>query len=508
MLFTIREKLVFFSLVILIVVSLVLTLVHFNFARSLVEADLAERAVAFARELAATIGDQRELESSALLERQIHDILVVRQNVAQLDIFTFGATHARVVATSHGERRLPFTLADAAEVRRGRVVSRLVQEETTRYWEVIAPVTFDEIVAGAVAAKFSLDRADALARVNRHTTLVLTAVGVLVMAVLMSGAVQWIVVRPLRRFLSAVRRVERGDDTLSVVDIATGDEFDELARHFNAMMARLHDFNNELQARVKKATAELEGRYHEVERLNGLLLAMQRRLGHAERLALAGRVMAEVAHEVGTPLHSVAGHVELLRADLAPAGPAESTRRRLDIIESQLARMTEIIARLLDLTRREPGPPAPVDVNRLVVDTVEVVRPSLAQRQLVFELSASPGLPPVLGHDSQLQQVVLNLLTNAMDATPAGGRVRVATQARAGQVELEVTDTGRGIPLPEQQHIFEPFFSTKAAGHGTGLGLSVSAQIVREHQGRIEVTSVEGRGTTVRLFLPAHELVA
>ena len=101
MLFTIREKLVFCSLTILIVVSLVLTLVHFNFARSLVEADLAERAVAFARELAATIGDQRELESSALLERQIHDILVVRQNVAQLDILTFGASRGRVVATSH-----------------------------------------------------------------------------------------------------------------------------------------------------------------------------------------------------------------------------------------------------------------------------------------------------------------------------------------------------------------------------------------------------------------------
>jgi len=113
------------------------------------------------------------------------------------------------------------------------------------------------------------------------------------------------------------------------------------------------------------------------------------------------------------------------------------------------------------------------------------------------------GLPPVLGHASQLQQVVLNLLTNAMDATPPGGRVLVVTQARPGQVELEVTDTGRGIPAGQQEHIFEPFFSTKAAGQGTGLGLSVSAQIVREHQGRIEVTSTEGRGTTVRVLLPA-----
>jgi signal transduction histidine kinase len=500
--FTIREKLVVLSLAILIVVSFVLTLVHFNFARTLVEEDLAERAVAFAREIAATIGDRRELESGPLLERQIQDILAVRRNVAQLDILTFAGVQTGVVATSHPQRRLPFTRAEAGQVRRGRVVSRLVAEEGTRYWEVVAPVAFDDVVAGAVAAKFSLARADALARANRRTTVLLTAVGVLVMGLLMSAAVQAVVIRPLRHFLSAVRRVERGD-TLATVDVATGDEFDELARHFNAMMARLHDFNDELQARVKEATTELEGRYHEVERLNALLFATQRRLGHAERLALAGRVMAEVAHEVGTPLHSVAGHVELLRADLAAAAPPATVGRRLDLIDSQLTRTTRIIAQLLDLTRREPGPPAPVDLNRLLMDTADVVRPGLAERRLGFELVPAAGLPPVLGHASQLQQVVLNLLTNAMDATPPGGCVRVVTQARPGQVELEVTDTGRGIPAAQQAHIFEPFFSTKAAGHGTGLGLSVSAQIVREHQGRIEVTSTEGRGTTVRVLLPA-----
>lgn len=500
----IREKLVLLSLAILIVVSFVLTLVHFNLARQLVEDDLAERAVAFARELAATIGDRRELESRPLLERQVRQILAVRRNVAQLDILSFAGPQTAVAASSHPDRRLPFTRAEAAQVRRGRVVSRLVTEEATRYWEVIAPVTFDEIVAGAVAAKFSLDRADAITARSRRTTVILTGLGVIVMALLMSGAVHWIVIRPLSRFLSAVRRAGRGD-TLATVEVSTRDEFDELARHFNAMMARLHDFNDELQSRVKAATAELEGRYQDVERLNGLLLAIQRRLGHAERLALAGRVMAEVAHEVGTPLHSIAGHVELLRADLAPTAPADRVGRRLEIIDSQLRRLTEVIARLLDLTRREPGSPATVDINRLVTDTVDVVRPSIAQHRLALELTPAAELPDVLGHASHLQQVVLNLLTNAIDATGPGGRLRVVTRAQPGHVELEVTDTGRGIPPDQQQRIFEPFFSTKAAGQGAGLGLAVSAQIVREHRGRIEVASVEGRGTTMRLILPAAD---
>jgi two-component system NtrC family sensor kinase len=186
----------------------------------------------------------------------------------------------------------------------------------------------------------------------------------------------------------------------------------------------------------------------------------------------------------------------------------EGVRRRLDVIESQLTRVTGIIAELLDLTRREPGPPTPVDVNRLVRDTLEVVRPALTQHQLALDVATAPTLPPVIGHGNQLQQVVLNLLTNAMDATPPGGRVRVMTRGGGREVELEVSDTGRGIPEAERGHIFEPFFSTKAAGRGTGLGLFVSAQIVREHKGRIEVSSVPGAGTSFRLLLPAAEAAA
>jgi signal transduction histidine kinase len=500
----IREKLVLLSLAILMIVSFAFTLVHLDLTRRLVEEDLAERAVAFAREMAATIGNQEELESRPLLERQIQGVLAARPSVLHLDILAFSGEATRLTATSHPQARLPFTRVEARQVRRGLVVSRLVEEAAARYWEVIAPVTFDGAVAGAVAVKFSLGRAEAVAAGTRRRALLLTAVSVVLMGLLMSVAVHAVVLRPIGRFLGAMRRVERGDTT-ATVELASRDEFGELARHFNAMMDRLRDFNDELQVRVKEATAELEGRYREVERLNELLFALQRRLGHAERLALAGQVMAEVAHEVGTPLHSIAGHVELLRREAPATG---GVGRRLDVIDGQLRRVIAIIAELLDLTRREPGSPAPVDVNRLVRETVELVRPAVAQHQLVIEVTTAPALPPVLGRAHQLQQVVLNLLTNAIDATPPGGRLHVATRARGPEVELEVRDTGRGIPEGEQRRIFEPFFSTKAAGRGTGLGLFVSAQIVREHQGRIEVTSVEGQGTGFRVLLPVAPAAA
>jgi two-component system, NtrC family, sensor kinase len=502
----VRQKLVLLSLLILVVVSFAFTLLHLRFTRSLVEEDLRERAVAFAREIAATILDQRELDGGSLLERQVRQIMAVRQNVLQLDILSFGGGATRAVASSHPARRLAFTRREADRVRRGEIISHFVDDTRERYWEIIAPVTFDGTVTGAVAAKFSLARADALATRTRAWALGLTAVSVLVMGLLMSVAVRFVVTRPVRRFLDAVRHV-RGGDTLATVDVRTADEFGELAQHFNDMVSRVHDFSDELQARVKEATQELEGRYREVERLNELLFAMQRSLGHAERLALSGRIMAEVAHEVGTPLHSVAGHLELLRQDLPSALLTDDVRRRLDVIQGQVERVTGIISQLLDLSRRAPGPRSRVDLNRLVGDLAELVRPGIVQHGLTLGVDVEPRLPPVHGHASQLQQVVLNLLTNAMDATPAGGRVRVATRARTAPaaVELEVTDTGRGIPAAQQKRIFEPFFSTKAGGHSSGLGLFISAQIVREHGGRIDVASDEGSGATFRVLLPPAE---
>jgi two-component system NtrC family sensor kinase len=218
--------------------------------------------------------------------------------------------------------------------------------------------------------------------------------------------------------------------------------------------------------------------------------------------------MAEVAHEEGTPLHSVMGHLELLREDLARDGVSEAVERRLTVIGSQLRRVTEIIAQLLDLTRRAPSPRAAVDLNRLVRETAELVRPVVTAAGLSLNVAADATLPSLVGYGDQLQQVVLNLLTNAMDATPPGGRIDVATRPADGAVELEVRDTGCGIGEAEKKRIFDPFFSTKEPGRGTGLGLFISAEIVRDHHGRIELDSAEGRGSTFRVVLPLRREAA
>jgi two-component system NtrC family sensor kinase len=170
--------------------------------------------------------------------------------------------------------------------------------------------------------------------------------------------------------------------------------------------------------------------------------------------------------------------------------------------------VTEIIAQLLDLTRPAPEQPALVDLNRLVRETSELVRPVVTAAGLSLHVAADATLPSLEGYGHQLQQVVLNLLTNAMDATPPGGRIDVATRGTDGAVALEVRDTGCGIGEAERKRIFDPFFSTKEPGRGTGLGLFISAEIVRDHHGRIELDSAEGQGSTFRVVLPLRREAA
>jgi len=497
----VRAKLVLLSLAIVMAVSLSFTVVHTKLAQGWVEDDLRERAVAFAREIAATIGDRREFENSASLESQIRQIRAVRPNVLQLDILAFRPDGTVVVASSHPASRLPFRRQDAEEVVRGRTLSRLIRGPSERAWEVMTPIVLDGQQVGAVAVLFSFRHADQLAFRSDMWALALTVGSALLMVLLMSGAVLLVVERPLHRLMRAIRAVRAGTST-AAAPVTSRDELGQLAEHFNAMMARINHFSGELQKRVDEATAELAQRYAELERLNVQLFQAQRSRSHAERLAVSGRLLAEVAHEVGTPLHSVAGHLELLRQDLGESPLDPRAIRRLVIIESEVARLTQIIAQLLELAHRPGGSPAHLELNRLVRDTVDLVRPGVTVAGIQLGLDLETASTAMQGHTGQLQQVILNLLTNALDATPVGGRVTVRTRATGASLTVEVSDTGHGIPAAHRKDIFEPFFSTKEPGRGTGLGLFIANQIVREHGGDIGLESEEGRGTTFRVTLP------
>lgn len=499
----IRQKLVLVSLVILIVASFGFLLLHRLVSSTWIDEDLRHRAILFGQGISVTLRDSQVFGRGAALERDVRRIVEVRSDVLQMDILRFTPEGTELVASSHPRMRLPFSREDGERVRRGEVVSRLAAIGGQRAWDTLVPIVVDVEVMGALSTRFSLDNADRLTYRINLWALVFTGISVLLMGCLMAIAVSYTVNRPIGSFLGAIRQIRDGS-AAARVQVQTRDEFEILASHFNDMMARINSFNEELDERVRVATRALDERYQELQRVNQLLYTTQRNLSQAERLAVAGQVVAQVAHEVGTPLHSVAGHLELMRAELPGDVPAGLTRR-LEIIEGQVGRVSSIIRQLLDLVRRDRAAFVAVEIEGLVRASAELVSPGVAAAGLELRLDVERGLPPVSGDPEQLMQVLLNLLTNAIDASAPGGSVLIEARRRAQQVALAVRDTGAGIPAERQKEIFEPFVSSKPRGRGTGLGLYIADRIVRDHGGHIVVESAEGRGTTMTVVLPARE---
>jgi len=221
----------------------------------------------------------------------------------------------------------------------------------------------------------------------------------------------------------------------------------------------------------------------------------------SDRLAAVGELVAGVAHEVNNPLSSISAFAQLLLRDTTMT---PSQRESLEVIRAETMRASQVVKDLLAFARRSEPQSAPLDLNGVVGRTLRMRQYQFNEASVRVEAELAADLPSVIGDARQLQQVCLNLLTNAVQAmSPGGGVLRVRTYQANDLVRLEVMDTGPGIPVDARAHIFEPFFTTKKEGEGTGLGLSVSYGIVTTHGGAIEVVATGPAGTTFRVTLPA-----
>ncbi|HEU4989221.1 MAG TPA: ATP-binding protein, partial [Gemmatimonadaceae bacterium] len=231
---------------------------------------------------------------------------------------------------------------------------------------------------------------------------------------------------------------------------------------------------------------------------------MRVRLMESDRLAAVGELVAGVAHEVNNPLSSISAYAQLLLRDPGIDGPL---REQVEVIRSETTRAAHVVKDLLAFARRSEPRYEPLDLNMVVTRTLRMRSYQLSANRVIAQQSLEDGLPAVMGDARQLQQVCLNLVTNATQAMGhgSGGTLTVTTRSAGGEVMLEVADTGAGIAPEVRARIFEPFFTTKKEGEGTGLGLSVSYGIVTAHKGRIEVASTSERGTTFRVSLPAAQ---
>jgi hypothetical protein len=235
-------------------------------------------------------------------------------------------------------------------------------------------------------------------------------------------------------------------------------------------------------------------------------LQRQRELLHqTEKLAALGTLAAGLAHEINNPIGIVASRLELVLTDPEIGTLPGALHEDLDVIRRNVQRIGRLASGLLSFARQSPRDRHLLALNEVVEETLLLVTPQLGRTGISVHCTLDPALPRILGDPGALQQVVLNLLTNAREAMNGPGRILIETRRGPGQpemIQLVVSDTGPGMPPEIRDRIFDPFFTTKP--QGTGLGLSMSYGIVRDHGGTIEVRSVPGSGTSFVLAFPIH----
>lgn len=426
---------------------------------------------------------------NALRDRQSEDVEETLRELERLDpevdVFVYDAAGAQIAAST-------------AAVDRPRWISRrpdrmeleFVPASDPRAVELMVPlrITRDERAATLVVVR-PLDAMRADLEATRERVLISVAGFVLVVALLSMLLARHYVSTPLARMNAQMARVRAGDLS-PAVHPARDDEVGRTLQEFGSLVRDLGEARSRLDAEAE-ARRRLEDALRELD-----------------KLATVGQLAAGLAHEIGSPLQILEGRIAALETK---ADDPSETRRIARILLEQTRRITRIVMRLTDVARRRTGRVAPLDVGPPVRAVVELLEGEARRRGVKLTIDESPRLPSIHSHGDSLQQLALNLLRNALEATERGGRVelRLAPASLEGPegapreaVRIEVVDTGRGMDEETRARALEPLFTTRASAGGTGLGLAVVKGIVDEHRGRIEIQSEVGRGTAVRVDLP------
>jgi signal transduction histidine kinase len=344
----------------------------------------------------------------------------------------------------------------------------------------------------------ALELSESMSYLQKHNRSIIARTAVLGTAVfaVSGGAVVllgvWLVGRPLHQLADKARRV--GDGDLSgPVEMPRRDELGELSVAMNEMCSHLADSRERLRQEQQKRIETLE------------------QLRHADRLRTVGRLAAGVAHELGTPLNTIAMRATMLLQD---ATASETCRRNASIIRTQTGRLSKIVHQLLTYARPRSLKKSTIDLRVVLQQTLEFLKPLAASSGVNLQLGRVAHPAIALVDADQMQQVMTNLIMNGVQAMPGGGSLDVEVRREHGEPPaaqkakpgdyfcISVRDEGEGIPTKNLKHVFDPFFTTKDVGEGSGLGLSIAFGIVQEHGGWIDVRSQLGKGSCFSVYLP------
>src|ERR1700680_215511 len=308
---------------------------------------------------------------------------------------------------------------------------------------------------------------------ERHAVLIVAGAGAVVICAVLIAVLAYVIQRPMVELQEKIAQVSEGNLNVEVSFAQRNDEIGDLGRNFNHMMQQLRESRQEIE------------RLHRTQ------------MSRAEHLATLGELATGLAHEIRNPLAGIAGVIEIVGRDLPATSPARAVVKDVRL---EITRISRTLTDLLETARPRRPELRRSNLNTTVEHAVMLARQQVLSRPIKIELQKAPELPEVEHDSDQIHQVLLNLLLNAVQAMEGAGTVRVEIGSRDTYASVVVSDTGRGISPQNLPNIFRPFYTTK--GDGTGLGLSLAHRIVEDHHGRIEVSSVVGKGSTFTVLLP------
>ncbi len=500
-----QAKIVLIISVTVVTVVVISTVIAMVMTRSLVEEEIYRKALAQARLTAEQLVNETALERPEVLQRDLREMQADFPSVLQADVYVHGARHSLVATTLSSGQHLELdaipNIESYNEFERPDPDAITIETPDGKDWIMATSIASEGRTVACLNLRVSKSRSTNITRNLVLQNLALLLASLLAVFVAVHIFFLRSVRAPMKEMVRVMESAEGGQ-----LDVRAGvensDETGQLAAHLNRMLARIENFNTELARKVEEATHELALRNEELRRINEELFETQKKLARSERLAVAGQLAASLAHEIGTPLNSISGHVQLLAR--RRTGDTASDRR-LKIIETQIENIVRSVKRLLDWTHKFDLQVEPVDLRAVLEDVIALSSPALESRRIQVITNWPQGLPRIYADTGYLQQVFLNLINNAMDAMPRGGKLRLSARppdVESNEVAIEVEDTGEGIPPDMLSRIFEPMFTTKRMGSGTGLGLAICDQIVRQHGGTIHVESKPGGGTRFTIVLP------
>lgn len=385
--------------------------------------------------------------------------------------------------------------------------ARLAAERSEPVWSVqtgssrtlAMPTLRDGEPFGAVSVTLSFTAVEQLRTHGRQVTLWFALGAMVVLTLLVDLLARRLVHRPLAGIADSIRKAKAGDLTTRA-SVERMDEIGVVAQGLNEMLERIENLQATLQVRVDTATHELRVSQSDLIDSYRRVFTLREELARAQQLVALGQMAASVAHQIGTPLNLISVHVQLL---------IEETRfdtralDRLRSIEEQIHKVTTAVRSMLDSARRPATAREVIDIANFLRRVSDMVKPVLDAAHVEFQLTVPESPLPVVVDPLQLELVLLNLVSNSLDAMPAGGILTMTVSPHGEGIRLQVIDTGTGIAPNLLPCIFDPWVTTKPMGHGTGLGLSIARDIVMSHGGSIGVRSELGEGTVFTIDLPA-----